>query len=613
MEPAIKKKFRIVGMTCINCQEKIERHLSATKGIIDFSTSFSTGKAEVIYDSDKITFNEIEIIIYELDYKVIRNIDGNKFDWVRVTGLLVIIISLYYILEHLGLLTLLAPSQIADQNMGYGMLFVIGLLTSVHCVAMCGGINLSQCIPTNAGNGDNNLYSTIRPATLYNLGRVISYTAVGFMVGGLGSVIVFSNTTQGILKLIAGVFMVIMGVNMLNLFTWMRRFTPRMPRFLVNKVNVNKSKSKSPLYIGLLNGFMPCGPLQAMQIYALSTGSPISGAISMFLFSLGTVPLMFILGAGSSFLGRKFSRRIMTAGAVLVVVLGMTMLSQGMSLSGVSIVNSNTSNSSGQPSEPMAIEVVDGVQLINSTLTSRSYPEITVRSGVPVRWIIDAPESSINGCNYKFYIPEYGIEHEFVVGKNVIEFIPEKSGIFSYSCWMGMIKSRINVVESDTQLPTGSVTKEPGIILIEERKEPIEAGYVIPTDRVAVGIKKDGYQEVKIELGDDGFDPALIIIERYVETEWVIDNNSALGSEFVMNIPKYNQTLVLKDGENYLYMFPIEDFDFSNGYSTFFGYVKVVDNISEVDIDDVKDEVNDFKTFIWDSELTPEDDALDCH
>ena len=613
MEPAIKKKFRIVGMTCINCQEKIERHLSATKGIIDFSTSFSTGKAEVIYDSDKITFNEIERIIYELDYKVIRNIDGNKFDWVRVTGLLVIIISLYYILEHLGLLTLLAPSQIADQNMGYGMLFVIGLLTSVHCVAMCGGINLSQCIPTNAGNGDNNLYSTIRPATLYNLGRVISYTAVGFMVGGLGSVIVFSNTTQGILKLIAGVFMVIMGLNMLNLFTWMRRFTPRMPRFLVNKVNVNKSKSKSPLYIGLLNGFMPCGPLQAMQIYALSTGSPISGAISMFLFSLGTVPLMFILGAGSSFLGRKFSRRIMTAGAVLVVVLGMTMLSQGMSLSGVSIVNSNTSNSSGQPSEPMAIEVVDGVQLINSTLTSRSYPEITVRSGVPVRWIIDAPESSINGCNYKFYIPEYGIEHEFVVGKNVIEFIPEKSGIFSYSCWMGMIKSRINVVESDTQLPTGSVTKEPGIILIEERKEPIEAGYVIPTDRVAVGIKKDGYQEVKIELGDDGFDPALIIIERYVETEWVIDNNSALGSEFVMNIPKYNQTLVLKDGENYLYMFPIEDFDFSNGYSTFFGYVKVVDNISEVDIDDVKDEVNDFKTFIWDSELTPEDDALDCH
>ncbi len=613
MEPAIKKKFRIVGMTCINCQEKIERHLSATKGIISFSTSFSTGKAEVIYDSDKITFNDIERIIYDLDYKVIRNIDGNKFDWVRVTGLLVIIISLYYILEHLGLLTLLAPSQIADQNMGYGMLFVIGLLTSVHCVAMCGGINLSQCIPTNAGNGDNNLYSTIRPATLYNLGRVISYTAVGFMVGGLGSVIVFSNTTQGILKLIAGVFMVIMGVNMLNLFTWMRRFTPRMPRFLVNKVNVNKSKSKSPLYIGLLNGFMPCGPLQAMQIYALSTGSPISGAISMFLFSLGTVPLMFILGAGSSFLGRKFSRRIMTAGAVLVVVLGMTMLSQGMSLSGVSIVNSNTSNSSGQPSEPMAIEVVDGVQLINSTLTSRSYPEITVRSGVPVRWIIDAPESSINGCNYKFYIPEYGIEHEFVVGKNVIEFIPEKSGIFSYSCWMGMIKSRINVVESDTQLPTGSVTKEPGIILIEERKEPIEAGYVIPTDRVAVGIKKDGYQEVKIELGDDGFDPALIIIERYVETEWVIDNNSALGSEFVMNIPKYNQTLVLKDGENYLYMFPIEDFDFSNGYSTFFGYVKVVDNISEVDIDDVKDEVNDFKTFIWDSELTPEDDALDCH
>ena len=89
----------------------------------------------------------------------------------------------------------------------------------------------------------------------------------------------------------------------------------------------------------------------------------------------------------------------------------------------------------------------NGVQVVESQLASGKYPSIKVKKDVPVRWIINAPDGSINGCNYKIYINSYGIEHTFQKGENIIEFTPTKSESIGYSCWMGMIKGNINVVE----------------------------------------------------------------------------------------------------------------------------------------------------------------------
>ena len=93
------------------------------------------------------------------------------------------------------------------------------------------------------------------------------------------------------------------------------------------------------------------------------------------------------------------------------------------------------------------VQVVDGVQLVDSTLVPGRYPTITVQAGMPVRWTIDAPAGSINGCNYRAIIQEYGIEHDFTEGENVIEFVPTAAGTYPYSCWMGMIQGSIIVQE----------------------------------------------------------------------------------------------------------------------------------------------------------------------
>lgn len=97
---------------------------------------------------------------------------------------------------------------------------------------------------------------------------------------------------QGILKIIAGLFMVIMGINMLGVIPVLRKFQIRFPNKLANKISRRKITEKRPFFVGLLNGLMPCGPMQSMQIIALGSGNPVSGAFAMLMFSLGTVPLM---------------------------------------------------------------------------------------------------------------------------------------------------------------------------------------------------------------------------------------------------------------------------------------------------------------------------------
>lgn len=487
-------KLKIGGMSCVHCQTKIENALNNTDGILKADVSYGTGTADIIYDEELISLNDIENIVESLDYSVIKEKSVSKFALFYPIIIVAVIIILYSILQYFGVLNYLAPSSLADSSMSYGMLFIIGLITSVHCIAMCGGINLSQCIPKSKDQVQKGI-KTFFPALFYNLGRVISYTLIGFILGligwliGGGSSLGISLWIQAVLKIIAGILMIIMGVNMLGIIPWLRRLNPTLPKFISKRIGKSKSSVRSPFIVGILNGIMPCGPLQSMWLVALATGNPFSGALSMFLFSLGTVPLMLGLGSIVAKLGQKFTKAVMTVGSVLVVVLGLAMLSQGGSLTGVvstqllSVIvlvlicigvifsipiikvplkvatrctasllvlvigvtaiymDSRSSLASGYD-----VSVVeDGVQTVNSVLETGSYPNISVKKDIPVVWIITAEEGTINGCNYKLNIQEYDIEYVFKTGENIIEFTPTETGNFSYCCWMGMIYGTISV------------------------------------------------------------------------------------------------------------------------------------------------------------------------
>lgn len=647
-----KIRLQITGMTCVNCQNKIEKRLTSTKGVIRVKVSYNKASAEIEFDEKKTSPEALTRVIQGLGYGVDqKKAGGPDLDKTMVT--LAVIIWLYAFLQHTGILNLLAPSQLADTKMGYGMLFVIGLITSVHCIAMCGGINLSQCLPQKSQEAaqDTGKLAAFRPALAYNIGRVVSYTAVGFVLGlvgfliGGGSEVGLSTFLQGILKILAGVFMVVMGINMLGLFPWLRKFTIRMPKFLAKKVGERKAHATRPFIVGILNGFMPCGPLQSMWIVALASGNPFSGALSMFLFSLGTVPLMLGLGSIVAALGKKFTDKVMSIGAVLVVVLGLAMISQGGSLNGMlpsgllmtliiafsiagillsiparkkvvkwilrivailvvigscalwhchSMMTRDTSTG-----EANSAQVSDGVQVVNSTLTSSSYPNITVQAGIPVKWVIYAPEGSINGCNNRMLIRDLGIEYTFHTGENVIEFTPTQPGTISYSCWMGMIQAYIFVTDgTEGTLAVGA-----------EVSIPTASGYVIPTETMAIASlttdeSGNQLQQVSVELTDNGFEPAIVVAQAGTALYWNIENNrtdAAAGTELFA--PYYSTKLSLTAGSNQLGVYPSQSFDVYTGGDCFFCYVKVVDDLNAIDEDAIREEVSSFITMIYPAEV----------
>jgi uncharacterized protein len=73
----------------------------------------------------------------------------------------------------------------------------------------------------------------------------------------------------------------------------------------------------------------------------------------------------------------------------------------------------------------------------------RNYGEIIVQAGVPVRFNLSVAPGALNGCNNAIVIPSMNIQKSLSVGDNIVEFLPENPGVIPYSCWMGMIRSRI--------------------------------------------------------------------------------------------------------------------------------------------------------------------------
>lgn len=606
--------LKIEGMVCVNCENLIEDILLDNNGVNKVEVSYTKGLAKINYNENKTSINDLVRVISENGYKVIdfsnevnedlsnknkkskkRDIDCANKDEDNTFLIIIIILGVILLLKKFGVSNIFSVFPTPNENTSYSMLFIIGLFTSLHCVSMCGGINLSQCINYN-DTIDKGTLSTIKPAFLYNLGRVISYTIFGAIVGGIGSIISFTGWMQSLIQLIASIFMIIMGLNMLNIFPWLRKLNPRMPKIFAKKF---KSKNNnSPFFIGLLNGFMPCGPLQAMQIYAISTGSVTKGAISMFLFSLGTVPLMFGLGTLSSYMSKKFSNKIMKFGAILVIVLGFSMFNNALALSGINF-SQGSENDSG-----VRAEIQDNIQVVTTKLKGGTYEPIIVEVGKPVKWNIQVSNGSLNGCNNKIIIREYEIEKSLEMGDNIIEFTPTEAGTYTYSCWMGMLRSKIYVVNPG-QEPEISENLQNGLDTLNK----INSNYKISTDEVAVAKVSGNEQVVNINIENGRFTPAVIIIQEGLETKWSINNTD--NKSISLAFPIYNQVVDMNKGDNEIYLIPSEDFTFAEENYNYFGYVKVVKDIDNINLDGIKEEVKKYK--ISEKDYLSVNSQASCH
>ena len=426
-----KKTWHIAGMHCPHCESAILRAVKDQDGLSSPRVDYRSGTLTAQWEDDRMPEEKLADCIAQAGYELKRE---NNSLLRRVLTLLVValaLFSLYMLFALTPLEGLLSAFPTARAGMSLGALFVVGLLTSLHCVAMCGGINLAQSA-ASAQSGKKISASNIQ----YNAGRLISYTIVGGIVGVLGSVLRISTGVQAAIQIAAAVFMVLMSLNMLDLGV-LKGVMPTLPQGLRARL-LGKGKNSS-LWIGLVNGLMPCGPLQAMQLYALSTGSWTMGALSMACFCLGTIPLMLGFGLVSGKLNKQFAKPMRIASGLLVLVMGMAMLTRGLTLSGVQV------RLPTQAVQTNASVATEDYQTVNSELEWRGYPDITVKAGVPVRWVIHAEPGRITGCNNEMVIPALNLRVPLQEGDNVVEFTAQEPGVIPYTCWMGMLHGSITV------------------------------------------------------------------------------------------------------------------------------------------------------------------------
>jgi len=442
-----KIQIRIGGIHCESCKTLIETEVNALEGIKNIDIDWQSGDCRIEFDERKITQNEIFEKIEKLNYKVeegaarkepFRKQISKRF---IIAGILLIaFIASYYLIRHFGLFEFL--SRLNEQRIGYGLIFLIGILTGFHCVAMCGGFVVTYTVQHHAENQDkktNHLF----PHLQYNAGRIISYTLIGGILGGVGSFFGISPTFTGIIMLIAGGFMVLIGLSLLTHYKWLEKIKLRTPSFITRFLYGQRhtGKSKGPFIIGLLNGFMPCGPLQAMQLYALASGSIIRGALSLGIFAAGTVPLMFGFGSFLSLISRERIKQVMKLSGAVVMILGLFMISRGLGNFGYGFLGSNSSANKDQ-TENLSSSAQKDYQVVEMNYTTAGFSPSTlyVKKGIPVRWIINVQNvQQMTGCTSEILMPEYNIRKKMGQGENIIEFTPEKLGEIKFSCGMQMI------------------------------------------------------------------------------------------------------------------------------------------------------------------------------
>jgi sulfite exporter TauE/SafE len=216
-----------------------------------------------------------------------------------------------------------------DNPVTYTSAFLLGLFSTVHCIGMCGGIigALSLSLPVEIRSQRLRMFTFV---TTYNIGRIISYSLAGLVAGAIGTgVLASTGLDQGhsILRAIGIAMMIAIG---LHLAGWLPQLA------VIEKIGVPVWKKLEPLgrsllpvaslpramAYGLIWGWLPCGLVYFVLLWALTSGDAVKGALTMLAFGLGTLPTLLATGFMTSWLTR-FARSATARQVVGLLIIAM--------------------------------------------------------------------------------------------------------------------------------------------------------------------------------------------------------------------------------------------------------------------------------------------------
>lgn len=312
--------FHVTGMHCDACVLMIESDLQDVPGVSAASSSLATRTATVTGDfGDRTPADlaaEFTRVLAPHGYVLSLEKSAPQRAWGDFRLALPIafaFVAAFAALQKAGLVNLITASDVT-----YGTAFFIGIVASLStCMVVVGGLVLSMSA-TFAKEGDK-----VKPQLMFHTGRLVSFFVLGGAIGALGSAFRLNQTASSALSFAVGLVMLVLGINLLDIFESTKRWQPSMPKAMAGRITgLHKLNHRlTPLLAGVATFFLPCGFTQSMQLYTLSTGSYVRGALTMTAFALGTLPVLALISFSSFSVERSARKGVFFKSAGLIVIL----------------------------------------------------------------------------------------------------------------------------------------------------------------------------------------------------------------------------------------------------------------------------------------------------
>jgi sulfite exporter TauE/SafE/copper chaperone CopZ len=326
--------FHVNGMHCKACTVLIEDTFTELPHVEGTHVSLSDQKVTVTGDfngSPEEVAEELSALIQKHGYtlsmdKLVSSVGWG--DFVYALPIAVAIITVFVLLQRAGLTSFISGGEVT-----YGTAFIIGLIASVSsCLAIVGGLVLSLSASSAREGG------TWRTQSLFHVGRIGGFFILGGLVGVIGNSLHLGLTANIVLGGIVALVMLILGINLLDVFHFTKKLQFTLPSSFSKKVLSGSKRDHylAPLLVGMGTFFLPCGFTQSMQLYALSTGSFVQGSLTMLVFALGTLPMLALLSFGSLNIAHRPWKGIFfkTAG-IIVIALAFFNLANTLATAGI--------------------------------------------------------------------------------------------------------------------------------------------------------------------------------------------------------------------------------------------------------------------------------------
>ncbi|HSO28545.1 MAG TPA: sulfite exporter TauE/SafE family protein [Candidatus Sulfomarinibacteraceae bacterium] len=441
----------IVGMTCRACERRIERHVRRIPNVQTATASASRARVEVV-TSGPVSGVDVAEAIEAAGYEVGTTpwVTRDSGPWLAAGGGLALIVAVAVVADVTGLAGFASGAGDIREG-GLVVAGLLGLAAGVStCMALVGGLVLALSAAAAAGrpaDADPSLAVRLRPTLLFLVGRVAGFAALGAGLGALGSQVVLPPAAIAVLMIVVAVVMTVLGIRLTGLSPRLAGWSPTLPGGLGGRLGLDAGSVASysdtrAAALGAASFFLPCGFTQAVQVYALSTGSPLVAGGIMAVFALGTVPGLLALGGLPTLLPKRSRPGLLRAIGVVVIGFAVVNGTAGLRLAGFT----PTLFAAQAPAVPV-VTIENGVQTLRTFQLGYGYEpaRAALYSGMRTRWIIESLEP--RSCAVFLQVPSLNFAVTLRRGENVIELPPLRAGRIPYMCSMGMYGGELTVVD----------------------------------------------------------------------------------------------------------------------------------------------------------------------